>query len=170
MIMKLNMNINTSVAAIYAMMLLLVACSQERTSPFRTRLWLKHTFAQAPQRMHNFLSNWMYSFPSVFLAMVMAFWGQTFAHRLHPIHLSGKSISSGPKWMFSGLAHHRQRSGQPLVKIRLRMPGPSWTLNFWMFVTIAEGFMDLSPIRIPGWDSMRKCRENFEYFYFLVLL
>lgn len=31
MIMKLNMNINTSVAAIYAMMLLLVACSQERT-------------------------------------------------------------------------------------------------------------------------------------------
>ena len=30
-IMKLNMNINTSVAAIYAMMLLLVACSQERT-------------------------------------------------------------------------------------------------------------------------------------------
>lgn len=30
MIMKLNMNINTSVAAIYAMMLLLVACSQER--------------------------------------------------------------------------------------------------------------------------------------------
>ena len=31
MIMKLNMNINTSVTAIYAMMLLLVACSQERT-------------------------------------------------------------------------------------------------------------------------------------------
>lgn len=31
MIMKLNMNINTSVVAIYAMMLLLVACSQERT-------------------------------------------------------------------------------------------------------------------------------------------
>ena len=29
MIMKLNMNINTSVAAIYAMMLLLVACSQK---------------------------------------------------------------------------------------------------------------------------------------------
>lgn len=31
MIMKLNMNINTSVAAIYAMTILLVACSQERT-------------------------------------------------------------------------------------------------------------------------------------------
>ena len=40
--------------------------------------------------------------------------------------------------MFSGFAHHMQFRGQPFVNMILRIPGPSCTLNFCMFVTVAE--------------------------------
>lgn len=35
----------------------------------------------------------------------------------------------------SGLPHHRQRSGQPLRKTSVRIPGPSWTEKCWILVT-----------------------------------
>ena len=40
-----------------------------------------------------------------------------------------------PRFVLSGLWHHQQRSGQPLRKTVVRIPGPSWSEYRWMSKT-----------------------------------
>ena len=55
-------------------------------------------------------------------------WGHAFMHSAHwsmPMQRMSIQARSGPKVCDSGLWHQRQRSGQPFVKMSVRMPGPS---------------------------------------------
>ena len=51
--------------------------------------------------------------------------GQTSTHLPQPVHLAGFTASWGRGASPKGLLHHRQRRGQPLKKMMVRMPGPS---------------------------------------------
>ena len=62
--------------------------------------------------------------------------GQASRQAEHPgLHRSATLPISGRKACVSGLPHHRQRSGQPLRKTSVRIPGPSWTEKCWILVT-----------------------------------
>lgn len=57
---------------------------------------------------------------------VMAFSGQTVTQVPHLMHFAGAYIRSAFADMLSGLWHHAQRRLQPLKKITIRIPGPSF--------------------------------------------
>ena len=76
---------------------------------------------------------------SIFLpssrVIVIAPRGQTSTQAPHPLHKISLTMSSGEKSWDSGLEHQRQRKGHPFRKTVVLIPGPSWTLNFWMLKT-----------------------------------
>ena len=61
------------------------------------------------------------------LSSTMASFGQTVRQVPHRSQRSGWIRISGLGDWLSGLWHHQQRSGQPLRKTVVRMPGPSCT-------------------------------------------
>jgi len=87
--------------------------------------------------------------------MVAAPVSQTCAHRPQPLHFSRKYKTSGLPCQDSGLAHHLQRSGQPLKKTVLRIPSPSLTDQRWIWKMFPlHGFIGCSfndrVLSLPG--------------------
>ena len=65
--------------------------------------------------------------------------GQVAAHAPQPMHRAATKRISGSARCVSGLWHHAQRSGQPLRKTTVRIPGPSCTEKRCTSVTRRTG-------------------------------
>jgi len=64
--------------------------------------------------------------------------GHTFRHCPQSWHRSSKKATCGSGLQHSGLQHQVQRSGQPLKKMTVRMPGPSLPDQRWSSVITAS--------------------------------
>ncbi len=81
----------------------------------------------------------------------MAWPGQALRQRSHcsrPRQRPALKASSTAKDWDSGLLHQRQARGQPLRKMMVRMPGPSWIEYFWMLKTSPR--VSLSVMAVMG--------------------
>jgi hypothetical protein len=92
-----------------------------------------HKEIQSPQALHSERS--MITFP---LMTAIAFSGQASTQSPHPVHRSTIIPGSGIGFMDSALEHHLQLKGHPFMKMVVRIPGPSWTENFWILNIIPD--------------------------------
>ena len=94
---------------------------------------------------------------------VIAFFGQISTQWWQRTHFSIFHNTCISEYWLSGLAHQAQWSGHPLKNTTVRIPGPSFTLNFWMLNIIPFFVLSAFFIFIPP-------RFSFYIGYFFIII
>src|SRR5690554_2336699 len=115
----------------------------------------KHTFVHSPQLSHNSLSRVI--FPSTTCKALL---GHTCIQAPQPIHLSGYTRSCGVRDSVSGLWHHLQLKLQPLKNTVVRIPGPSFKENRWIFVIIESYRLPSSVVSLYFLYNLTRCASH----------